>query len=190
MPLAKALLEAEINEETEIPAGGKTRVVTILNIEKDENRRKHKSNSSFIAHEENGIEPKNIENNVTKMNPLSPDDLRYTKILNGKVKSDKIKNWNQLSEAIHRIAFNKLGSFEKLSEITKSNIVKRLRDDRGFHPLLDIGLSIQGESANKVWHNSLHLAKQLDIPIELEIEWRDNPKAAHPRKKATLCWAP
>ena len=33
-PLAKALLNAEINEEIEIEAGGKTRVVTILDIEK------------------------------------------------------------------------------------------------------------------------------------------------------------
>jgi very-short-patch-repair endonuclease/transcription elongation GreA/GreB family factor len=33
-PLAQALLDAEINEEIEIEAGGKTRIVTILNIEK------------------------------------------------------------------------------------------------------------------------------------------------------------
>ena len=35
MPLALALLDAEINEEVEIPAGGKTRLVTILDIEKE-----------------------------------------------------------------------------------------------------------------------------------------------------------
>jgi very-short-patch-repair endonuclease/transcription elongation GreA/GreB family factor len=34
MPLAKALLNSEINEEVEIPAGGTTRVVTIINIDK------------------------------------------------------------------------------------------------------------------------------------------------------------
>jgi hypothetical protein len=36
MPLAQALLEAEVNEEVEIPAGGGTRIITILNIEKGE----------------------------------------------------------------------------------------------------------------------------------------------------------
>ena len=36
MPLAQAMLEAEINEEVEIPAGGGTRIITILNIEKGE----------------------------------------------------------------------------------------------------------------------------------------------------------
>ncbi len=34
MPLAEALIDAEINEEVEIPAGGKTRMVTIIKIEK------------------------------------------------------------------------------------------------------------------------------------------------------------
>lgn len=38
MPLAQALLEAEVNEEVEIPAGGGTRIITILNIEKSEKR--------------------------------------------------------------------------------------------------------------------------------------------------------
>jgi transcription elongation GreA/GreB family factor len=38
MPLAQALLEAEVNEEgeVEILAGGVTRIITILNIEKGE----------------------------------------------------------------------------------------------------------------------------------------------------------
>lgn len=36
MPLAQALLKAEVNEEIEIPAGGGTRIITILNIEKGE----------------------------------------------------------------------------------------------------------------------------------------------------------
>ena len=33
-PMAKALIDAEINEEVEIPSGGKSRTVTIINIEK------------------------------------------------------------------------------------------------------------------------------------------------------------
>ena len=40
MPLAQALLEAEVNEEIEIPAGGGTRIITILNVEKSEKREK------------------------------------------------------------------------------------------------------------------------------------------------------
>ena len=116
--------------------------------------------------------------------------MSHTRILNGKVKSEKISKWNQLAETIHRIAFKELRSFEKLKEITKSNIVKGLRDDRGYRPLPDIGLSIQGESANKVWHNSLHLAMRLGIPLDLEIEWRNNLKAAHPNKRAFLNWMP
>ena len=40
MPLAQALLESEVNEEIEIPAGGRTRIITILNVEKSEKREK------------------------------------------------------------------------------------------------------------------------------------------------------
>ena len=40
MPFAQALLESEVNEEIEIPAGGGTRIITILNVEKSEKREK------------------------------------------------------------------------------------------------------------------------------------------------------
>jgi very-short-patch-repair endonuclease len=36
MPMAEALIDAEIHEEVEIPAGGQTRIVTIMGIEKGE----------------------------------------------------------------------------------------------------------------------------------------------------------
>lgn len=39
MPLAQALIDEEINQEVEIPAGGKTRTVTIIGIEKSPNQK-------------------------------------------------------------------------------------------------------------------------------------------------------
>ncbi len=101
-----------------------------------------------------------------------------------------MNNWNHLSQIIHTIAYEKLGSFEKVAEITSANIVKGERADEGFRFLSKANLSIQGESASKVWSNSIQLARKIGVPIELEIEWRNKRKAAYPGKRAVIRWEP
>jgi len=186
-PLAMALMDAEIHEEVEIPAGDGTRIVTILGIEKGEID--GRIDRLFGVPDENDVN--NIENDpyiqVDSENFL---ELKHTKILDGRVDRERVKNWNHLSERIHTIAYEKLGSFEKVAEITNANIVKGKRADRGFRFLPKVNLSIQGESASKVWNNSIQLAKIIKVPIELEIEWRNKRKAAYPGKRAVIRWKP
>ena len=74
--------------------------------------------------------------------------------------------------------------------VSKGNIISELRTDRGFRPIAKYGFSIQGENANKIWHNCLKMAMRVGIPLEIEIEWRDNTKAAFPGRKGFLLWKP
>lgn len=124
------------------------------------------------------------------VDPKNPPDLSHTKILMGRVNNEIVKNWNHLSKKIHEVAYDRLGSFESLVKVTQANIVKGERGDKGFRYISRINLSIQGENANKIWINTMHLARQIGIPIKLNIEWRNKSKAAHPGKRAKLKWEP
>ena len=188
-PLAMALMDAELHEEVEIPAGSGTRIVTILGIEKGEiDDRTDRLSDVPDENEGNSIKDKN--DLYIQVDPEDFLELKHTKVLNGLVGRERVKNWNHLSQIIHSIAYEKLGSFEKVAEITNAKIVKGERADKGFRFLSKVNLSIQGESASKVWNNTLSLAKKIKVPIELEIEWRNKRKAANPGKRAVIRWDP
>ena len=189
MPLAKALIDAEIHEEVEIPADGKTRIVTIMGIEKGEKALSINTNSSS-PETNNSVADGIGKSDSISVDPLNPPDLSHTTILMGRVNSEIVKSWNHLSEKIHEVAYDRLGSFESLAKVTQANIVKGERSDKGFRYISRINLSIQGENANKIWINSLRLAIQIRVPLELDIEWRNKRKAAHPGKRSKLKWEP
>lgn len=185
MPLAKALIDAEIHEEVEIPAGGKTRIVTIMGIEKGEKVLSIKANGK--SPEPNDSEEAIIsKSDFIKVDSQSPPDLSHTKILIGTVDNENVKNWNQFAQKIHEVAFDRFGSLESLEKVSQANIIEGKRSDKGFRYISSINISIQGENANKIWINSLQLARQAHIRIELQIEWRDKSNAAHPGKRTIL----
>lgn len=49
-----------------------------------------------------------------------------------------------------------------------------------------LGISIQGQSAADAWKEIDRLAKKWRVPVEIEFQWRDNPKAQHPGRTGTL----
>ena len=70
------------------------------------------------------------------------------------------------------------------------NMVNGKKTDSGFRYLSDINVSIQAVDANLAWRNAAHLAQKLGVPIRVEFEWRDKPKAAFPGKRGQLEWTP
>ncbi|MCH7954335.1 MAG: hypothetical protein IIC40_01195 [Candidatus Marinimicrobia bacterium] len=127
---------------------------------------------------------------VRKLDPNSPEDLSHTRILKAHFGSANVDRpgWNNLVKVAHIVAKNEGKSFSELSQLTRANIVKGERSDRGFHYVEEIDISIQGENSNKSWKISFDLAKELDIPIEVKFEWLNLIKAAHPGKKGILLW--
>jgi len=53
-----------------------------------------------------------------------------------------------------------------------------------YHP--DLGISVQGQSANDAWKEVDRLAKKWGIPVTVEFWWRQNPKAQHPGRTGLL----
>jgi hypothetical protein len=53
-----------------------------------------------------------------------------------------------------------------------------------YHP--DLGISVQGQSAQDCWKEVDRLAKKWRIPVSVEFWWRQNPKAQFPGKTGVL----
>jgi len=95
-----------------------------------------------------------------------------------------------IREAVHLIALKRLGSLASLQEATKARIKKGQHDSDGFKFLPEGGFSIQGVDANAAWEHTLQLADKIGIRLQLRIEWRDKPDAAHPGKTGVLTFEP
>src|SRR5947207_4764521 len=120
-----------------------------------------------------------VEYGAKKLDPLRPPDLFHTRV-RGTFGSTRFSNWNDLVRIAHIAAFKQAGSFEQLRNVTHAQIDKGERSDSGYKFVPDIGISIQGVDANHAWQHALWLAKYLKQPLRAAIEWRHNPKAAHP----------
>jgi hypothetical protein len=124
-----------------------------------------------------------------KLNPLRPPDLFHTRA-RGTFGITPFSNWNDLVRIAHVGAFKKAGSFDELRHVTHAQVVNGERSDSGYKFVKEIGLSIQGVDANHAWELALRLAKYLRQPLRIIVEWRHNPKAAHPGESGILEWNP
>lgn len=59
-------------------------------------------------------------------------------------------------------------------------------EEEGFRYYPDLGISVQGQSAADAWKEVDRLAKKWRVPVAVEFQWRQNPKAQYPRKTGVL----
>ena len=130
-----------------------------------------------------------VEYGAKKLDPIHPPDLFHTRA-RGTFGSAPFSNWNDLVRIAHIAAFNQVGSFEQLRNVTHAQIDKGERSDSGYKFVPEIGISLQGVDANHAWQHALRLAKHLKQPLRVTVEWRHNPKAAHPGAAGVLEFVP
>ena len=129
------------------------------------------------------------EYGAKKLDPLHPPDLFHTRA-RGTFGSTPFSNWNDLVRVAHIAAIKKAGSFEELRNVTHAQIDKGQRSDSGYKFVSEIGISVQGVDANHAWRYASRLAKYLQQPLRAVVEWRHNPKAAHPGSTGILEFVP
>jgi len=130
------------------------------------------------------------EDDTLMLDPSNPVDLTHARTSGGYFDEEEVSNWAELLHAAHRIAYRKLGSFNKVSEVTQANIAKGEQTELGFSPVVKTSFSIQGANANNSWESAFRLARELRVPIEMRFRWANKEKAIHPGKKAVLSWEP
>lgn len=129
---------------------------------------------------------------VRVLDPDTYGELSHTKVLSAQVGDIKVKrpDWAKLVRTVHQIALQRGSSIEALNRITLSNIRKGEHRGDGFHYLPEEDVSIQGMQADKAWRDALHLARHLDVKIEVTFEWRDKEGAAYPGERGKVFWYP
>ncbi|MEH2293064.1 T4SS efffector SepA family protein [Nostoc sp.] len=117
-------------------------------------------------------------------------NLQHTRVLRAIMGGEEIHqpNWNKILDAAHELAIRQGVSVDKLMKLTLAHVVKGEKINSGFHYLPEVNISIQGVDSNLAWRNTLHLMKNLKMPIEIHFEWRDKEGAAHPGEKGLLIW--
>ena len=121
------------------------------------------------------------------LNVDQPPNLLHTRV-RGRIGDREFSKWNELVRAAHEMAYPIAGSFAALTRASHAQLREGQHSDCGFHFLPTIGISVQGVDADHAWEYSLQLARFMSIPIEATVQWRNNPKAAHPGETAVLMW--
>lgn len=127
-----------------------------------------------------------LKRTAKRYNWRTPPDLTHTKAC-GYVGMQTFSGWNDLVRKTHVQAHEKLGSLEKLIQISKFNVISGNHDGKnGFHFVPDINASIQGSESNKAWERSHLLASHCEIPIAVYFLWLDKDDAAFPGENGAL----
>jgi hypothetical protein len=126
------------------------------------------------------------------LDPESPGSLYHTRIISASIngRNQLRPKWNGLRERMHRVALEKLGSFDLLRTVSGAHLKQGRYESEGFKYIPEGDFSIQGVDANWCWTQILELAQRLKVPVQVRFEWRDKAGAAHPGKTGSLEWTP
>lgn len=110
--------------------------------------------------------------------------LTFTRILSATVKSKSLDKTNWAGLLIE------MAKQVKAKGITTDGLSKELQiptkldayEEEGYRFYPELGISVQGQSAQDAWKEVSRLADKHRIPVEIEFQWRDNENAQHPGK--------
>ena len=112
----------------------------------------------------------------------APPGLSFTKPLSASVSGKAIHGPRWSSLLLATIAQLKAKGFEGAKLVGELHIPAKAEkyEDEGFKYHPNLGISVQGQSASDAWKEIDRIAKKWNIPVSVEFQWRQNPKAQHP----------
>jgi hypothetical protein len=127
---------------------------------------------------------------VHQLDPRNPGDLRFTKIIEGRIGFEEATGWSDLVKAGLRIAQSKGISFTELKRKLSLNMKTEPYDQDGFAWHSDLKLSIQGFDSKKAADNLYRLAMLMNEELDVRFYWKDKEEAAHPGEEGLIHWRP
>jgi hypothetical protein len=125
-----------------------------------------------------------------QLDPRNPGDLRFTKIIEGRIGYENATGWSDLVKAGLRIAFAKGFQFADLKARLSVNMKTERYEQEGYSYHPELKLSIQGFEARKAAENLYRLASLLNEELYIRLYWRDKEGAAHPGEEGIIHWKP
>jgi hypothetical protein len=146
-------------------------------------------------YEANHLIAKPIVRNVSQehiLNPEKPGSLAHTFITWARIGDTEVDNpnWNKLVHVVHQVAVRRGATVDTVIKHTGSSVLRGEHSKYGFVYLPDVGISVQGSSADAAWRGVQRLAMALNIPFDVSFEWRQKDGAAHPGERGRLFWQP
>lgn len=114
--------------------------------------------------------------------------LSFTKVLSAKVDGQSVSKPNWAGVLLAMIgALKKRGlSAERLVSALDVPSKATPFEDEGYRYHSDLGISVQGQSAQDAWKEASRIAEKHGIPLEVTFRWRDHKKALYPGKTGLL----
>lgn len=127
---------------------------------------------------------------VHQLDAKNPGDLRFTKIIEGRIGIEEANGWSDLVKAGLRVAMSKGFSFQELERKLTVNMRTEAYNQEGYEWDQELKLSIQGFDAKKAADNLYRLAKLMNGELYIRLYWRDKSEAAHPGEEGVIHWRP
>ena len=114
--------------------------------------------------------------------------LAFTRVLGASVEGQPLPkaNWASLLLSVIAAVKNKGLSADELVKVLDVPASRSKLNTQGYTFHQNLGISIQGQSAQDAWKEAERLANKFQIPVEVSFQWRDNPKAQHPSREGSL----
>jgi len=130
------------------------------------------------------------DSKARQLDATNPGDLRFTRVLEGRIGSEEADSWSALVRAGLRMALSKGFSFQDLEQRLTVNMMPKPYNQRGYRWHPDLQLSIQGFTAKMAAGNLYRLAKLMNAELYIRFCWTDEPEAAHPGEEGVIHWSP
>ena len=125
-----------------------------------------------------------------QLDPKNPGDLRFTKIIQGKIGFEEATGWIDLVKAGIKLAVSKGFTVQELQRRLTIKIKTEPFNDDGYRWDPELKLSIQGPEAKKAADNIYRLSTLLKEELYIRFYWRENEDAAHPGEEGVIQWRP
>jgi len=91
-------------------------------------------------------------------------------------------NWASLRVSVVAAAKAKGLTGEKLVAELQVPAKAFSYDEEGCKFYAELGIAVQGQSAQDAWKEVRRLADKFAIPVDVRFQWAENPKSQHPGK--------
>lgn len=114
--------------------------------------------------------------------------LSFTRVLAARINGKTIEraNWANVLTSIIAAVKEKGLNVEKLVSELQVPAKACSYNEEGFRYYEDLGISLQGQSAQDAWKEVDRLARKWKISVQVDFQWRQNDKAQHPGRTGLL----
>lgn len=114
--------------------------------------------------------------------------LAFTKPLSASINGKSVPSPRWSSMLLTMIAQLKTKGFDGEKLVRELQVPAKVGryEEEGFKYHINLGISVQGQSASDAWKEIDRIAKKWNIPVVIEFWWRQNKKAQFPGKTGRL----